>query len=236
MQSFLPRTKPARQYINSRCLQLLDQRKSAFQLNLMYSYELLNRETRKEAKRPKNDFIRIEIEIRKWVGIKYCRVFFLNLSKFRTKKRKNNSGHSGPYSSHTTARANPRKYYETTQWHHQPLPPLPDRPPLFPIPDDLPTGVFTCDELRNAAPYLKKNKTPGTDEISNEILLIFLNDPICFALVLRLMNYCWTHVVLPTDWQVARICAIFKIKDPPAFQQVIDQSPCFKHSTSCPLW
>ena len=109
MQSFLPRTKPARQYTNSRCLQLLDQRKSAFQLNLMYSYELLNRETRKEAKRPKNDFIRIEIEIRKWVGIKYCRVFFLNLSKFRTKKRKNNSGHSGPYSSHTTARANPRK-------------------------------------------------------------------------------------------------------------------------------
>ena len=83
---------------------------------------------------------------------------------------------------------------------------------MFPIPDDLPTGVFTCDELRNAAPYLKKNKTPGTDEISNEILLIFLNDPIGFVLVLRLMNYCWTHVVLPTDWQVARICAIFKNK------------------------
>ena len=61
-------------------------------------------------------------------------------------------------------------------------------------------------------PTSKRIKTPGTDEISNEILLIFLNDPIGFALVFRLMNYCWTHVVLPTDWQVARICAIFKNK------------------------
>ena len=204
VQSFLPRTKPARQYINSRCLQLLDQRKSAFQLNLMYSYELLNKEIRREAKRAKNDFIRTEIEIRKWVGIKYCRAFVPKPIKIQ-----DTAGHFHRIQLRAQILG---KYYETTQWHHQPLPPLPDRPPLFPIPDDLPTGVFTCDELRNAAPYLKKNKTPGTDEISNEMLLIFLNDPIGFALVLRLMNYCWTHVVLPTDWQVARICAIFKNK------------------------
>ena len=73
------------------------------------------------------------------------------------------------------------------------------RPPLFPVPDDLATGVFTCDELRTAAPYLKKNNTPGTDEVSNEIVLILLKDPVGFVLVLRLMNFCLTHVVLPID-------------------------------------
>ena len=123
VQSFLPRTKPARQYINSRCLQLLDQRKSAFQLNLMYSYELLNKEIRREAKRAKNDFIRTEIEIRKWVGIKYCRAFVPKPIKIQ-----DTAGHFHRIQLRAQILG---KYYETTQWHHQPLPPLPDHPLCF---------------------------------------------------------------------------------------------------------
>ena len=123
VQSFLPRTKPARQYINSRCLQLLDQRKSAFQLNLMYSYELLNKEIRGEAKRAKNDFIRTEIEIRKWVGIKYCRAFVPKPIKIQ-----DTAGHFHRIQLRAQILG---KYYETTQWHHQPLPPLPDHPLCF---------------------------------------------------------------------------------------------------------
>ena len=57
--------------------------------------------------------------------------------------------------------------YATTQWHNDPLPPFADRPPLFQIPPELPTGVLSPDELRIAALHLKKNKTPGMDEISS---------------------------------------------------------------------
>ena len=61
-------------------------------------------------------------------------------------------------------------YYETVQWAPEQLPPLPDRPPLFPVATELPTGVFTPAELREARPYMKSNKVTGTDEVPNEII------------------------------------------------------------------
>ena len=59
------------------------------------------------------------------------------------------------------------QYYEKRQWHIAPLPPLPPRPPSFPTADELPTGPFSPQELRSAKKYLKKNRTPVTDEITN---------------------------------------------------------------------
>ena len=58
------------------------------------------------------------------------------------------------------------RYYEKRQWHTSPLPPRPPRPPLFPTADELPTGPLSSQELRIGKKYLKKNRTPGIDDIT----------------------------------------------------------------------
>ena len=53
---------------------------------------------------------------------------------------------------------------------------------------------------------------PGTDNISNDMLKVILALDVGFDFVLRLMNLCWSEQVLPTEWHVARIVAIYKQK------------------------
>ena len=100
----------------------------------------------------------------------------------------------------------------TVQWAPEQLPPLPDRPPLFPVATELPTGVFTPAELREARPYMKSSKVTGTDEVPNEIIRIMLEDALGFLLILEMLNFCWVNCTVPALWQIARVVAIFKQK------------------------
>ena len=59
---------------------------------------------------------------------------------------------------------------------------------------------------------LKKKKSPGTDTLSNEVLLFVLETEEGFAYILQLMSLCWVSAVLPEEWQLARIVAIYKGK------------------------
>ena len=50
-----------------------------------------------------------------------------------------------------------------------PLPPT-DRPPLFPVSNDITTDSFTFEELQHALAELKKGKAAGPDRAFNEEL------------------------------------------------------------------
>ena len=75
----------------------------------------------------------------------------------------------------------------------------------FSTADELPTGPFTAQEMRTARTYVKKKKAPGTDEITNEILLLLLEFELTFFLMLDMFNKCWTDAVQPTEWQIAKL-------------------------------
>ena len=51
----------------------------------------------------------------------------------------------------------------------------------------------------------KRKKAPGTDEITNEILLLLLEFELTFFLMLDMFNKCWTDAVQPTEWQIAKL-------------------------------
>ena len=90
-------------------------------------------------------------------------------------------------------------YYEKRQWHTAHLPPLPHRPPRFPVVDELPIGPFTAQEVRTDKKYLKKQKTPGTDDIPNEVLLILLNFEITFFIIVEMLSKRWVDAVLRAE-------------------------------------
>ncbi len=75
VQSFVPDAAPTRPYINTKCLQLIDQRTDAFNHNLQYEYTRLDREIGKVARQARRDFIRTQILEQDWVGVKLCRKF-----------------------------------------------------------------------------------------------------------------------------------------------------------------
>ena len=51
----------------------------------------------------------------------------------------------------------------------------------------------------------KRKKAPGTDGITNEILLLLLEFELTFFLMLEMFNKCWTDAVQPTEWQIAKL-------------------------------
>jgi len=59
---------------------------------------------------------------------------------------------------------------------------------------------------------LLSNKSPGWDEVINEVLRVLLDDPLGFSLLLRFFNFCWASVKAPALWQLAVVVAIFKNK------------------------
>jgi len=149
-------------------------------------------------------FVKQQIENFGWPGVKLCRPFIPKPLKIEDLDGKERSIHE---------RASVlAQCYAKKQWHTSPLPRLPPRPPLFPIADELPTGPFTAQEMRTARTYVKKKKAPGTDEITNEILLLLLEFELTFFLMLEMFNKCWTDAVQPTEWQIAKIVAILKQK------------------------
>ena len=79
-------------------------------------------------------------------------------------------------------------HYATAQWHTAVLPPLPDRPALFPT-ADLPCGRFSAYELRQVRAPLKKRKSPGTDLLSNEIICLVLETDIGFSYILEFLTH-----------------------------------------------
>ena len=59
---------------------------------------------------------------------------------------------------------------------------------------ELPTGVFTPAELREARPYMKSNKVTRTDEVPNEIIRILLEDAIGFLLILEKLTFLYDQL------------------------------------------
>ena len=86
---------------------------------------------------------------------------------------------------------------------------------------------FTLDELKKASKILKAGKTPGIDNLSNEMLAIFVtNYPL---IVLKLFNTILKSNKPIPDWSIGMITPIFKKgpKDDPSNYRGIFLLSCF---------
>ncbi len=67
---------------------------------------------------------------------------------------------------------------------------------------------ITIEEVKQIIKWLKNNKAPGRDEITNELLKL-LEDETLIHLV-NIMNKCLQEKILPEAWKHSRIYPIFK--------------------------
>ena len=202
---FLPKATPKRPYIDMECLRLIDAQKAANGAGDAQLALRLERDLRRIIQKNKRTYIKNLAKDDPWIGAKYCKPF-----KATPVRVQNEEGRPLAIQERSETIA---QYYQNHQWHRDPfIPALRERPPLFEEARELPLGQFTAGELRAVRKKLKKGKMPGTDNISNDLLRIILDTDVGFDFVLRLMNFCWSEQVLPTEWHVARIVAIYKQK------------------------
>ena len=203
LRAFVGPKVPRRPYISVHTLHLLAERDIAWQRNDKNHFSNLERQIRKSIAKGRRDYIEEQVRLHNWKGVRMCKPYVA-----RPLRVVDAEGRERPLQERAEVLS---EYYATSQWHTSQLPPLPARPPLFPT-ADLPCGDFSVQELKCARRNLKKKKAPGTDKLSNEILLFVLHTVEGFSYILQLMNLCWATAVLPEEWQLARIVAIYKGK------------------------
>ena len=106
-----------------------------------------------------------------------------------------------------------KTHLETKQWAPNTSTPesiatLRERPPLRPQRQD--EDSFSLEELEGALGKLKKNKAPGPDKVSNELVLLM--DPQTKTLLLGYYNQTWAHGEAPDSWNEAVVVSIYKGK------------------------
>ena len=106
-----------------------------------------------------------------------------------------------------------KTHLETKQWAPNTATPeslevLRERPPLRPQRQD--NEFFSLEELEGALGKLKKNKAPGPDKVSNELLLLM--DQQTKTLLLGYYNQIWEHGEAPDSWKEAVVVPIYKGK------------------------
>ena len=104
------------------------------------------------------------------------------------------------------------KYLSETQWGPSEVTPderqlLKDSPALHPPPEATPL-CFSMEELSEVLKTLKKDKSPGPDDIKNETILLL--DYVGESEILQLMNRCLTEKKVPQDWKDAFVVSIYK--------------------------
>ena len=203
LKEFVGPKVPTRPYISVQTLHLLAARDDAWRRDDKNQFLELERQIRKTVARDRREYIEEQVRLRNWKGVRLCKPYVA-----RPLRVEDAAGRERPLQDRAEVLS---EYYATSQWHTAELPPLPARNPLFPV-ADLPCGNFTPYELKCARRSLKKKKSPGTDTLSNEVLLFVLETEEGFAYILQLMSLCWVSAVLPEEWQLARIVAIYKGK------------------------
>ena len=202
---FIPKATPKHPYIDLDCLKLIDAQKDANREGDTQLVLRLEKYLRATIQKNKRKYIKNLLKTDPWIGAKWCKPF-----KTTPVRIQNQEGKLLAIQDRSAVIA---EYYQTKQWHRdQFLPELKERPPLFEGAPELPLGAFTAGELRTVRKKLKAGKMPGTDQISNDMLRVILATDVGFDFVLRLMNLCWSENVLPDQWHVARIVAIYKQK------------------------
>ena len=204
LKAYVGPKAPTRPHISVHTLHLLAARDSAWQRDDKNSFSDLERQIRKSAAKDRRDYIEEQVRLRNWKGVRMCKPYVA-----RPLRVVDAAGRERPLQERAEVLG---EYYATSQWHTAQLSPLPARPLLFPIAADLPCGNFSAHELKRARRSLKKKKSPGTDHLSNEVLLFVLDTEEGFAYILELMTLCWATATLPKEWQLARIVAIYKGK------------------------
>ena len=204
LKKFVGPKSPSRPHISVHTLHLLAARDVAWRQDDTDQYLELERQIRKQIQKDKRNYIEEQVRLCNWKGVKMCKPYVA-----RPLRVADRDGRERPLQDRAEVLS---EYYATSQWHTAQLPLLPPRPLLFPVAADLPCGNFSAHELKLARRKLKKKKSPGTDHLSNEILLFVLNTEEGFAYILELMSKCWATAELPEEWQLARIVAIYKGK------------------------
>ena len=73
------------------------------------------------------------------------------------------------------------------------------------------------DELQQAIRVLRRNRAPGTDGVTQDLLKML--DYSAEKQLLSLLNQCLRERKIPEDWKQARIVSIFKNKGSPSLPE-----------------
>ena len=84
--SFLPLATPNRSYINTKVLELIDQRDIAARHNLQLAYNALEKDIRREVKHARNNFILEQIEMRTGKGVGFANHLYPNPFPFKIRR------------------------------------------------------------------------------------------------------------------------------------------------------
>ena len=200
---YVPKATTRKAYIDMTCLRKVDQREAAKRLGDSERAQILTKELEKECKLAKEAFLLKAVSDLDWKGIKLVKPFQAKQTRVRDR---------GGTIKSTADRAQVfADHYQNVQWAPADLDPLPARPPLYP-PADFRAGDFSSAELRRAKKRVKKGKSPGDDDTSNEFLLFVLSTSLGFSLVLSILNTCKRSASVPEAFHVGVIVALFKGK------------------------
>lgn len=207
-QIAMPKAPQHRPYISLPCLHLIDERNTAAAAGDIDRSTALTKQLKRECGKAKLASLVEMVDTwadpkRDWGGLPRMKPFQPTQTRML-----NPQGRVVPTSEKPQVLAN---HYRDHQWSVADLPPLPARPPLYPS-ADMPTNAFEPHELRVVGRSLKRNRACGTDDISNEMLLLLLATPEGFTLILSLMNTCWRDCRVPCMFMVGRIAALYKQK------------------------
>ena len=205
IKPFIPRAAPRRLHIDATCLRIIDARKTAASAGDNGTVSLLCTELKRACRHAKAEFLKSLQSPLDWKGVHRLKPFSPTQCKM--------SNEAGVSVSTAVRAETIATHFAQRQWHSEPLPVMPDRPPIFP-PATMRLSLFTPAELRAALRTLKPRKASGLDGISNEFIGAIIATPAGFSLVLSICNDCWTREVCPDDWAIQRIVALYKGRGP----------------------
>ena len=208
----VPFSKPKKTYHDATFLRMLDARRDAIARGedaacIRHHTKMLEKHAKNKKKAAIFELLENPRSNEVWAGVRRLKPFKATETRLRDSRGRLVGTHKR---AQTFA-----DHYANVQWAEDPeVPhPFPQRPHLFP-PAGLSAAPFSPVELRSARQRLKRKKASGVDNISNEFLNLFLSTREGFALILELMNECWSTKTLPDKLHIARIVAIFKKGQP----------------------
>jgi len=213
-----PEQPPRRPYTSPLTLTLIQQRNAAERRGDPHGAKQLQKAVKKSVRKDKAQYLNEALQSGNWSSVvKHKKPFAPQTHRLKAP--------GGEIVGSADLAEVQATYYANHQWNvpHQPQQPA-QRQPLHPVSQQIPTGPFSMQELRETLQKLKTNKAPGPDGIPNEIwkmLLKITKDPDAKDLeqdlngqileyVLTLINTIHREKKIPDAWNDANIAALFK--------------------------
>ena len=199
------RSVPAKPWISSRTLALLDERDAARLARQWTREKELTKWIKGSARRDRSSWLDAQLENGDWKPIRRL--------KTNTRPPPGRMRNAAGVLVESNLRAETMaEYYETVQWRKMLATALPDGPMLGPI---LPVSERAVDEdeVLKTIRRLKSGKAAGRDGIPPEYWHALAGNIEAVQIITLFCQSCWRHKEVPAHWRDARVVAIFKKGD-----------------------